>query len=84
MDSSIAQQAPLTCPQCGQTFEAPLWLIVDLSTRPDLAERIRQGTLHTVSCPHCGHPVEADAPLLLFSPPPTPAAGRGEAPCYPT
>jgi len=83
MDLSFAQQVPLTCPQCGQTFEAEVWLIVDLSARPDLAERIRQGTLHTVSCPHCEHAVEADEPLLVFSPPPTLAAGRGERPSAP-
>ncbi|HHH41554.1 MAG TPA: hypothetical protein ENK56_06070, partial [Chloroflexi bacterium] len=84
MDHSLAQQIERTCPQCGRTFEAEVWLIVDLTARPDLAERIKEGTLHTVSCPHCGHGVEVDAPVLVFRPHPTPAAGRGERPFAPT
>lgn len=58
----------MTCPKCGRQFAAKLWLIVDADERPDLAERIRGGDLHKLSCPHCGEAAEIDAPLLLYRP----------------
>ncbi len=70
MPHSFSQTASLTCPQCGRAFSAEVWLIVDADERPDLAERIRAGTLHDVTCPHCGHQGQVDAPLLLLTPPP--------------
>ncbi|HHS98278.1 MAG TPA: hypothetical protein ENK08_10380, partial [Chloroflexi bacterium] len=76
MDPSYAQKATPTCPQCGRTFEAEVWLIVDTAARPDLAERLKEGTLHRFPCPHCGHEVEVDVPVLVFRPhphPPTPS-----------
>lgn len=69
---SLSQKVELTCPQCGQSFPAEVWLLVDTAERPDLTERIRAGTLHDQPCPHCGHEGMVDAPLLLYRP--------GEAP----
>ena len=76
MAHSMAQEADLTCPQCGQAFTAEIWLIVDTAERPDLLEKARQGTLHTLTCPHCGHRGEVDVPLLLCLPSP-PGRGAG-------
>jgi len=64
MPHSFSQTASLTCPQCGRAFSAEVWLIVDADERPDLLARIRAGTLHDVTCPHCGHQGQVDAPLL--------------------
>ncbi len=69
MPISYAEQAPVTCPECGHEFTADIWLIVDASERPDLIERARDGTLHRVTCPRCGHTWDVDAPLLIFTPP---------------
>ncbi|MCX7856021.1 MAG: CpXC domain-containing protein, partial [Anaerolineae bacterium] len=77
MSHSYAEKVTLSCPNCGQAFQADLWLIVDAGERPDLVERIRQGTLHTFTCPHCGNTGEVDAPLLLFGPHLSPAAFGG-------
>jgi predicted RNA-binding Zn-ribbon protein involved in translation (DUF1610 family) len=55
MPHSFSQTASLTCPQCGRAFSAEVWLIVDADERPDLLARIRAGTLHDLTCPHCGH-----------------------------
>ena len=66
MPHSFSQTASLTCPQCGRDFSAEIWLIVDADEHPDLLERIRAGTLHTITCPHCGHEGQVDAPLLLL------------------
>jgi predicted RNA-binding Zn-ribbon protein involved in translation (DUF1610 family) len=42
------------CPTCKRPFSGSVWLIVDAAGRPDLLERIRTGTLQTLSCPNCG------------------------------
>lgn len=68
MAHSLAQETDLTCPECGRSFTAQVWLVVDSAERPDLAARIREGTLHDLPCPHCGHQVAVDVPLLLYRP----------------
>lgn len=69
MTISHAQSTPLTCPQCAQSFSAEIWLIVDTAERPDLADRCRDGSIHTLTCSHCGHQGQVDAPLLVYQPP---------------
>jgi CHAT domain-containing protein len=78
MARSYAETTTLHCPHCGQPFEAEIWLTVDTNERPDLVKRIQEGTLHAVTCPHCGHQAGVPAPLLvhdaegqrlLFAPP---------------
>ena len=66
---SYAERTDMICPHCGQPFSAEVWLIVDTSERPDLAGRCRDNTIHTLTCPHCGHQGQVDAPLLVYQPP---------------
>jgi CHAT domain-containing protein len=74
MAHSYAQHIQVTCPECEQHFEAEVWLIVDTQERPDLLQRIQDGSLHQVTCPHCGKELgQGDAPLLLFRPDQEPA-----------
>ncbi len=68
MPYSYAERPTLTCPACQRAFAADVYLIVALDERPDLADRIRAGTLHTIPCPACGREIELDAPLLLYHP----------------
>ncbi|HID51538.1 MAG TPA: hypothetical protein EYP41_05820, partial [Anaerolineae bacterium] len=68
MPHSRSQTAALTCPSCGQPFDALIWLIVDVSEQPELLDRLREGKLHDAPCPHCGHDGQIDAPLLLYRP----------------
>ena len=68
MPNSFTTTAHLTCPECGQAFQAAVWLIVDSSERPDLLEEARAGTLHSLACPHCGQVNRVAAPLLLYRP----------------
>ncbi len=77
MTHSYAESPTLTCPSCQHLFDAEVYLIVDLAARPDLAARLRAGTLHTCACPHCGHEVELDAPVLVYAASPLPL---GEGP----
>jgi hypothetical protein len=68
MTHSLIQETELACPECGQSFTAEIWLIVDTAEHPDLLEEIRQGKLHDLPCPQCGHSGQVDAPLLLYRP----------------
>jgi tetratricopeptide (TPR) repeat protein len=77
MPTSFGQTLSLTCPRCGQSFQAAIWLIVDAAERPDLLEKIQAGTLHQVVCPHCQFQGEVDAPLLLYNPPLPEGEGLG-------
>ena len=72
MTHSYAESPTLTCPSCQRVFDAEVYLIVDLAARPDLADRLRAETLHTFACPHCGHEVELDAPVLVYAASPLP------------
>ncbi|WP_044232201.1 CHAT domain-containing protein [Chloroflexus sp. Y-396-1] len=68
MPISHAEPITLTCPACGTSHTANIWLIVAPDERPDLLEQIRNGSLHTVTCPQCGQTHTLDAPLLIFRP----------------
>lgn len=65
MSRSFAQSVALPCGNCGQSFMAEVWLIVDAAERPELADRIRAETIHTLRCAHCGTDQPIDAPLLF-------------------
>lgn len=67
MAHSFAETPTLTCPQCGVAFTPEVWLIVDAAERPELVERVIDGTIHEVVCPN-EHHLELDAPLLLYRP----------------
>ena len=68
MARSFAQSGQTPCPECGKPVPFKIWLIVDVAERPELAEQIRNGRLHTVTCPHCEHVGQIDAPLLVHDP----------------
>ena len=68
MPRSYAQTTQAPCPNCDQPVDLETWLIVDLAERSDLADRVRQGTIHAAPCPHCGNVGGIDAPLLIHDP----------------
>jgi len=68
MPRSFAQSGQAPCPECGQPVPFKVWLIVDIAERPELAEQVRDNSLHTVTCPHCAHVGQIDAPLLVHDP----------------
>jgi len=73
MPNSHAEPANLPCRGCGRAFEAEVWVIVDTEERPDLLARLRAGTLHDLTCPHCGHTATLHAAVLLLRPHGAPA-----------
>ncbi|MBZ0299041.1 MAG: tetratricopeptide repeat protein, partial [Anaerolineae bacterium] len=73
MSNSFSQKLQLTCPQTNQPFEYEVWLIIDRDERPDLIEKVKADTLHTVISPYTGDELGGvDAPLLVFQPNHTP------------
>ncbi|MFZ0133457.1 MAG: CpXC domain-containing protein [Desulfobacterales bacterium] len=68
MKRSFSQPVTLSCPRCQRPAAIKVWLIVDASERPDLVDRIRDGSLRLLRCDHCGHEKKLDAPLLLHDP----------------
>ncbi len=66
MPNSFSQPISLPCPRCGATLQAELYLIIDIAERPDLVEKIKDGTIHEIVCPNCGPIGQADAPLLIY------------------
>ena len=65
---SHAEAAALPCRACGKMFECEVWIIVATAERPDLLARMRAGTLHELTCPHCGRADTLNAPLLVYRP----------------
>lgn len=64
MAISFSQPYDLACPACQQPFSHETWVIVDAEERPDLAQAVREVTLHDTRCPHCGQSGVVNAPLL--------------------
>ena len=67
MAHSFAHRPSLQCPECGRSFTAKVWLVIDAAERPDLLARVRAGSIHNVVCPN-GHAATVDAPLLIYRP----------------
>jgi hypothetical protein len=66
MSNSYVQTINWSCSQCRQSFDADVWLIVDIAERPDLLEQLLTNTLHHFSCPYCNYEESIDAPLLIY------------------
>lgn len=58
----------LSCPACGQTFQAIIEQIVDVGSDPQAKARFLSGRLNMVTCPHCGHTLAVATPLLYHDP----------------
>jgi CHAT domain-containing protein/tetratricopeptide (TPR) repeat protein len=68
MSFSQSKETILKCKRCQREFPYEVWTIVDSGERPDLLEKIREGSIHAVLCPYCGLEAMLDAPLLIFQP----------------
>ena len=64
---SYLQPTDLSCPKCGAVQSVGVPLLVDVTGPPDQVERIREGTIHTVTCQACEHVYAYDSPLLLYA-----------------
>jgi hypothetical protein len=65
---SFAERKSISCADCEKVFDSDVWVVVDVTERPDLVERISTGTLHIFVCPSCGKAMNVEAPLLVYRP----------------
>lgn len=69
MVNSYSEKINLQCPSCKKNTAENIWMIVDISERPDLLEQLMLGTIHDLTCSLCGEPLDkVAAPLLIFCP----------------
>jgi len=66
MAHSYAVTNEFNCPQCVESFAADIWLVVDITERQDLLQRIRDRSLHTFACRKCPTQAVVNAPLLIY------------------
>ena len=52
--ATIPMNQTIKCPYCEEFVSAPFYSTINASLEPDLKERILNGTLFSVKCPHCG------------------------------
>lgn len=62
------QPLPVRCPQCQQTFNAPVQTIIDVGLDPRLKAELLGGRLNVVTCPKCGARVRMGTPLFYHDP----------------
>ena len=65
MPRSRNELADVTCPTCGQPFQAGVWLVIDRAERPDLVHLLLDGEINVATCPHCGAQGGINHPLLF-------------------
>lgn len=61
---SLSRKETVACPKCGQTFEVTIWNTVNTDLAEDVADLIVTGKFFVETCPHCGHPLTLNYPLL--------------------
>ncbi len=66
--SAFSSQAQITCPQCGTSFEAHLYSVVDAQRHPHLKDLLLRGRLNLVVCPSCGAQGALMVPLAYHDP----------------
>jgi hypothetical protein len=66
----MARPAPTTisCPACGQPFNAILEQILDVGLDPSAKERLLSGRINLITCPHCGYRGMVGTPLMYHDP----------------
>lgn len=58
----------ITCPRCGNNFQAIIEQIIDVGQDPQAKQRFLSGHVNQVTCPNCGHVVTVGTPLLYHDP----------------
>jgi hypothetical protein len=54
----------VNCPNCRNTFSAPIQQIIDAQSDPEAKSRLLSGQLNAVICPHCGFQGALNSPFL--------------------
>jgi len=62
------QGAQVQCPNCGSTYVAPVFSIIDLGANPELRNALLSGQINVGVCRTCGASGQLSAPLLIHDP----------------
>ena len=52
---SISRKVSVTCPECKKESEFTVWDSINTGLDPQLMRKVRDGSLFSFVCPHCGH-----------------------------
>ena len=62
------QTASIRCPQCGASYQAPVFSIIDVGQVPELKQVVLSGQLNASQCPKCRNVNYLAAPILYHDP----------------
>jgi hypothetical protein len=62
---SLMSHEKMTCPHCGKTFEFEYWASVNSEISPEQLEKVLDGSLFRLKCPHCGEETVCIYPILV-------------------
>lgn len=58
----------ITCPSCGNVYQAPVRSIIDVGVEPRLRDALLSGALNVAVCPQCRTAVVMEVPLVYHDP----------------
>lgn len=61
-------QTQITCPNCGMTYMADIYQLIDVGRNPGLKDLLLSGQLNLAVCPQCGAGGRIATPLLYHDP----------------
>ena len=62
------QAASIRCPQCGASYQTPVFSIIDVGQVPELKQVVLSGQLNASQCPNCRNVNYLAAPILYHDP----------------
>jgi hypothetical protein len=58
------QPVQITCPNCGTTFQTPVFQLIDVDQQPELKQALLSGQINVAVCPNCRTSGLLATPLL--------------------
>ncbi|MCX7671152.1 MAG: CpXC domain-containing protein [Anaerolineae bacterium] len=58
----------ITCPQCGNVYQAPVRTVIDVGQNPQLRQVFLSGQLNLAVCPKCQTGLTIEVPLVYHDP----------------
>ena len=52
--SSVTDNISFTCSRCGTVYEAQVYRLIDAASKPELRQKVTDGSLFLRECPSCG------------------------------
>ena len=65
---TIQSTVQVRCGHCGKSYEAEIYSAIDVSSDPELKEKVRDGSVFLLECPHCGTKALGKGEMLYIDP----------------